>query len=65
MHVEPATQPADVLRKGYRPGCCHVRRSARGLRRIGGTLNRRPRPTLNLHTPAEKLAEPLTNPAAA
>jgi transposase, IS30 family len=35
------------------------------LNRIAATLNRRPRPTLNLQTPAQRLAQLLTNPAAA
>ena len=35
------------------------------LARIAATLNRRPRPTLDLRTPAQALAELLANPAAA
>ncbi len=35
------------------------------LHRIADTLNRRPRPTLDLQTPADRLAELLTNQAAA
>jgi len=35
------------------------------LNRVATTLNRRPRPTLNLQTPAQRLAQLLTNPAAA
>jgi transposase, IS30 family len=35
------------------------------LARIAATLNKRPRPTLNLQTPAQALAELLANPAAA
>jgi IS30 family transposase len=39
--------------------------TATDLRRIADTLNRRPRPTLDLQTPADRLAQLLTNPAAA
>jgi IS30 family transposase len=39
--------------------------TAADLHRIADTLNRRPRPTLNLDTPANRLAQLLTNPAAA
>lgn len=39
--------------------------TADDLARIAATLNRRPRPTLDLRTPAQALAELLTNPAAA
>jgi IS30 family transposase len=39
--------------------------TAADLHRIADTLNRRPRPTLNLDTPADRLAQLLTNPAAA
>jgi IS30 family transposase len=39
--------------------------SADDLARIAATLNKRPRPTLNLRTPAQALAELLANPAAA
>lgn len=39
--------------------------TARDLARIAATLNARPRPTLNLVTPAQALAELLANPAAA
>jgi transposase, IS30 family len=39
--------------------------TAADLRRIADTLNRRPRPTLDLQTPADRLAALLTNPAAA
>ncbi|WP_329482664.1 IS30 family transposase [Kribbella sp. NBC_01484] len=39
--------------------------TAADLDRIAATLNQRPRPTLNLKTPAQALAELLANPAAA
>jgi transposase, IS30 family len=39
--------------------------TARDLARIAATLNQRPRPTLDLRTPAQALAELLANPAAA
>ena len=39
--------------------------TAEDLARIAATLNRRPRPTLDLKTPAQALAELLANPAAA
>jgi transposase, IS30 family len=39
--------------------------TAADLARIAATLNRRPRPTLDLQTPAERLKTLLTNPAAA
>ncbi|MQW78205.1 IS30 family transposase [Nocardioides sp. dk4132] len=39
--------------------------SADDLARIAATLNKRPRPTLDLRTPAQALAELLANPAAA
>jgi IS30 family transposase len=39
--------------------------TATDLRRIADTLNRRPRPTLNLQTPADRMATLLTNPTAA
>jgi transposase, IS30 family len=39
--------------------------TAADLARIAATLNARPRPTLNLQTPAQALAALLTNPAAA
>jgi transposase, IS30 family len=39
--------------------------SAADLARIAATLNARPRPTLDLRTPAQALAELLANPAAA
>ena len=39
--------------------------TAQDLRRIAATLNNRPRPTLDLQTPAERLTQLLTNPAAA
>ncbi|HTW13470.1 MAG TPA: IS30 family transposase, partial [Nocardioides sp.] len=35
------------------------------LERIAATLNKRPRPTLGLKTPAQALAELLSNPTAA
>lgn len=39
--------------------------TAADLRRIADTLNRRPRPTLDLDTPADRLAQLLANQAAA
>jgi len=39
--------------------------TAEDLARIAATLNKRPRPTLDLRTPAQALAELLANPAAA
>jgi IS30 family transposase len=39
--------------------------TAEDLARIAATLNKRPRPTLELRTPAQALAELLANPAAA
>ncbi len=39
--------------------------TAEDLARIAATLNRRPRPTLDLRTPAQALAELLSNPTAA
>ena len=35
------------------------------VQRVQDTLNKRPRPTLNLDTPADRLAQLLANPAAA
>lgn len=39
--------------------------TAEDLARIAATLNKRPRPTLDLRTPAQALAQLLSNPAAA
>src|SRR3954468_17327379 len=39
--------------------------TAEDLRRISATLNKRPRPTLDLQTPAQRLAALLSNPPAA
>jgi transposase, IS30 family len=39
--------------------------TAEDLRRIAATLNKRPRPTLDLDTPAERMAELLAKPATA
>ncbi len=39
--------------------------TAKDLARIAATLNKRPRPTLDLRTPAQALAELLSDPAAA
>jgi transposase, IS30 family len=39
--------------------------TAADLRRVADTLNRRPRPTLDLQTPADRLAALLAEPAAA
>ena len=39
--------------------------TAEDLHRIAATLNKRPRPTLDLDTPGERMTKLLTNPAAA
>ena len=54
-----------LLRFWFEKGTDLAVHTAADLRRIADTLNRRPRPTLNLDTPADRLAQLLTNPAAA
>ena len=54
-----------LLRHWLTKGTDLSRFSAADLRKIAATLNARPRPTLNLQTPAEALDALLTNPAAA
>lgn len=54
-----------LLRHWLTKGTDLSRFSAADLRRIAASLNARPRPTLNLRTPAQALDQLLTNPAAA
>jgi IS30 family transposase len=54
-----------LLRHWLTKGTDLARFSAADLRRIAASLNARPRPTLDLKTPAQALDELLTNPAAA
>jgi IS30 family transposase len=54
-----------LLRHWLTKGTDLSRFSAADLRRIAASLNARPRPTLNLQTPAQALDQLLTNPAAA
>jgi IS30 family transposase len=54
-----------LLRHWLTKGTDLSRFSAADLRRIAAALNARPRPTLNLRTPAQALDQLLTNPAAA
>jgi transposase, IS30 family len=54
-----------LLRFWFEKGTDLSVHTAADLRRIADTLNRRPRPTLDLQTPADRLAALLTNPAAA
>jgi transposase, IS30 family len=54
-----------LLRFWFEKGTDLSIHSAEDLTRIAATLNKRPRPTLNLKTPAQALAELLSNPAAA
>ena len=54
-----------LLRFWLEKGTDLSQHSAADLDRIAATLNARPRPTLNLQTPAQALAELLSNPAAA
>jgi len=54
-----------LLRHWLNKGTDLSRFSAADLRRIAASLNARPRPTLNMQTPAQALDQLLTNPAAA
>lgn len=54
-----------LLRFWFEKGTDLSTHTAADLRHIAATLNRRPRPTLDLRTPAQALNELLTNPAAA
>jgi IS30 family transposase len=54
-----------LLRHWLTKGTDLARFSAADLRRIAAALNARPRPTLNMQTPAQALDALLTNPAAA
>ena len=54
-----------LLRHWFEKGTDLSTHTAEDLRRIADSLNRRPRPTLGLQTPADRLAALLTNPAAA
>ncbi|MFJ2759803.1 IS30 family transposase [Nocardioides sp. NPDC087217] len=52
-----------LLRHWFEKSSDLSRHSAEDLHRVADTLNRRPRPTLDLQTPAQRLAQ-LLNPAA-
>jgi IS30 family transposase len=54
-----------LLRHWLTKGTDLSRFTAADLRRIAASLNARPRPTLNMQTPAQALDQLLTNPAAA
>jgi IS30 family transposase len=54
-----------LLRFWFHKGTDLSIHTAQDLTRIAATLNRRPRPTLDLRTPAQALADLLANPAAA
>jgi transposase, IS30 family len=54
-----------LLRHWLTKGTDLSRFTTADLRRIAATLNARPRPTLDMQTPAQALDELLTNPAAA
>jgi IS30 family transposase len=54
-----------LLRHWLTKGTDLSRFTAADLRRIAASLNARPRPTLDLQTPAQALDKLLTNPAAA
>lgn len=53
-----------LLRHWFAKGSDLSVHTASDLRKVADTLNRRPRPTLDLQTPAQRLAELLQNPAA-
>lgn len=53
-----------LLRHWFAKGSDLSAHTAADLRRVADTLNRRPRPTLDLQTPALRLAELLETPAA-
>lgn len=54
-----------LLRFWFEKGTDLSIHTPKDLQRVADTLNRRPRPTLNLETPAERLAALLSAPAAA
>ena len=54
-----------LLRHWLAKGTDLARFSAADLRRIAASLNARPRPTLDMRTPAQALDALLTKPAAA
>ncbi|HEX8861234.1 MAG TPA: IS30 family transposase [Actinomycetes bacterium] len=54
-----------LLRFWFEKGTDLSVHTATDLRRVAATLNKRPRPTLDLRTPAQALNELLANPAAA
>ena len=54
-----------LLRHWLSKGTDLARFTAADLRRIAAALNARPRPTLDMRTPAQALDALLTNPAAA
>jgi IS30 family transposase len=54
-----------LLRHWFTKGTDLARFTAADLRRIAASLNARPRPTLDMRTPAQALDALLTNPAAA
>ena len=54
-----------LLRHWLEKGSNLSSHTAEDLQRIAATLNKRPRPTLDLETPAERMAKLLANPAAA
>jgi IS30 family transposase len=54
-----------LLRHWFEKGTDLSTHTTEDLRRVADSLNRRPRPTLDMQTPADRLAALLTNPAAA
>jgi IS30 family transposase len=55
--------PVHVAERSVLPRVAHTVSSAHSaddLKRVAATLNRRPRPTLDLQTPANRLAQLLT-----